>query len=97
MADSEEAKSSKGKVFVQRLGSATFLYGVLMVGLFDPNQRLSLIAFGGIITLLGVLALMELYGMAEKRDLKPFRELGIAIEGGLDRIGVLGSRHSERP
>ena len=61
MADSEEAKPSKGKVFVQRLGSATFLYGVLMVALFSSNQRLSLIAFGGIITLFGVLALTELY------------------------------------
>ena len=79
MADSEEAKPSKGKVFVQRLGSATFLYGVLMVALFSSNQRLSLIAFGGIITLFGVLALTELYGMAVKRDLKPFRELGITI------------------
>ena len=85
MADLEEAKPSKGKVFVQRLGSATFLYGVLMVALFSSNQRLSLIAFGGIITLFGVLALTELYGMAVKRDLKPFRELGITI--GVALIG----------
>lgn len=85
MADSEEAKPSKGKVFVQRFWSTTFLYGVLMLSLFSPDQRLSLIAFGGIITLLGVLALRELYGIAERLDLKPFREFGIVI--GLALIG----------
>ena len=79
MVAPEEANPSKGKVFAQRLGSASFLYGVLMIGLFSSSRQLSLIAFGGIITLLGVLALMELYGMAEKRGLKPFRGLGIAI------------------
>ena len=79
MVAPEEASPSKGKVFAQRLGSTTFLYGVLMIGLFSSSRQLSLIAFGGIITLLGVLALMELYGMAEKRGLKPFRGLGIAI------------------
>ena len=79
MVAPEEASPSKGKVFAQRLGSTSFLYGVLMIGLFSSSRQLSLIAFGGIITLLGVLALMELYGMAEKRGLKPFRGLGIAI------------------
>ena len=73
MVAPEEASPSKGKVFAQRLGSTSFLYGVLMIGLFSSSRQLSLIAFGGIITLLGVLALMELYGMAEKRGLKPFR------------------------
>lgn len=79
MVAPEEVSPSKGKVFAQRLGSTSFLYGVLMIGLFSSSKQLSLIAFGGIITLLGVLALMELYGMAEKRGLKPFRGLGIAI------------------
>ena len=83
MVAPKEAKPSKGKVFAQRLGSASFLYGVLMIGLFSSNKQLSLIAFGVVITMLGVLALMELYGMAEKRDLKPFRGLGIAIGVGL--------------
>mgnify|MGYP001174576563 CR=1 FL=1 len=83
MVAPKEVKPSKGKVFAQRLGSASFLYGVLMIGLFSSNKQLSLIAFGIVITMLGVLALMELYGMAEKRDLKPFRGLGIAIGVGL--------------
>ena len=79
MADSDEAKPSKGKVFAQRLGSAFFLYGVLMVGLFSSHERLSQVAFGGVITLLGVLALLELFAMAEKRGMRPFRDLGILI------------------
>lgn len=79
MADSDEAKPSKGKVFAQRLGSASFLYGVLMVGLFSSHERLSQVAFGGVITLLGVLALLELFAMAEKRGMRPFRNLGILI------------------
>ena len=85
MVAPEEANPSKGKVFAQRLGSASFLYGVLMIGLFSSSKQLSLIAFGGIITLLGVLALVEIYGMAEKRGLKPFRGLGISI--GVALIG----------
>ena len=85
MVAPEEANPSKRKVFAQRLGSALFLYGVLMIGLFSSSKQLSLIAFGGIITLLGVLALVEFYGMAEKRGLKPFRGLGISI--GVALIG----------
>ena len=82
MAEGKEVKSSKLRVFARRLGSAAFLYGVLLVGLFAQNETLSRAAFGGIITLLGVLALLEFFNMAEKRDLAPIRSPGIIIGVG---------------
>ena len=83
MAEGGEAKPSKAKVFAQRLGSAAFLYGVLLVGLFAQNETLSRVAFCGIIALLGALALLEFFNMAEKRGLAPFKLVGIGAGVGL--------------
>ena len=83
MAEGGEAKPSKAKVFAQRLGSSAFLYGVLLVGLFAQNETLSRVAFCGIITLLGALALLEFFNMAEKRSLAPFKLIGIGAGVGL--------------
>ena len=83
MAEGGEAKPSKAKVFAQRLGSSAFLYGVLLVGLFAQNETLSRVAFCGIITLLGALALLEFFNMAEKRSLAPFKLMGIGVGVGL--------------
>ena len=83
MAVGGEAKPSKAKVFAQRLGSTAFLYGVLLVGLFAQNETLSRVAFCGIITLLGALALLEFFNMAEKRSLAPFKLIGIGAGVGL--------------
>jgi phosphatidate cytidylyltransferase len=83
MSEEREAKLSKVKVFARRLGSSVFLYGVLMVGLFGRNETLSHAAFGLVITLLGVLALLEYFNMADKRNLAPFKSLGIGIGVGL--------------
>jgi len=79
MAEGKEAKPSKLRVFTQRLGSAAFLYGVLLLGLFSQNETVSRVAFGGIITLLGVLSLLEFFNMAEKRNLAPIRLPGIIV------------------
>ena len=82
MAEGKEAKPSKLRVFTRRLGSAAFLYGVLLLGLFSQNETLSRATFGGIITLLGVLALLEFFNMAEKRNLAPIRLPGIIVGVG---------------
>ena len=75
MADDTEVKLSKGQTFVRRLCSTLFLYGVLMAGLFAPNEKVKLVAFGGIMALLGAVALMEYFHMARKRDLAPFAKI----------------------
>jgi phosphatidate cytidylyltransferase len=59
------------------------LYGVLLVGLFAQNETLSRVAFCGIIALLGALALLEFFNMAEKRSLAPFKLMGIGAGVGL--------------
>lgn len=48
-----------------------------MVGLFAPNEGMSLLAFGGIILTLGVLATTEFYKMADKCGYAPFKNLGL--------------------
>ena len=83
MSEGREAKSLKVKVFARRLGSSVFLYGVLWVGLFGPNETLSRSAFGIIITFLGLLALLEFFNMAEKRNLAPYKSLGVGAGVGL--------------
>ena len=69
MADHPEAAQSKAAVFLRRLGSASLLYGVLLVGLFVQDANISRTAFGGVITLLGVLGLIEYFDMAIKTGL----------------------------
>lgn len=83
MAEDTEVKLSKGQTFVRRLCSSLFLYGVLMAGLFAPNDTVKLVAFGGIMALLGGVALLEFFGMAQKRDLHPFTTMGTATGVGL--------------
>jgi phosphatidate cytidylyltransferase len=86
MTETEEVKPTKSQIFVRRLCSSLFLYGVLMVGLFGANDRMSLLAFGSIVILLGVLALNEFYEMARKGGCAPFENLGqvasLALLGG---------------
>ena len=77
MPENEEVKPTKSQVLVRRLCSSLFLYGVLMAGLFGANERISILAFGSIILMLGVLALCEFYNMAEKCGYAPFRNLGL--------------------
>ena len=87
MANDTAVKLSKGQTFVRRLGSSLFLYGVLMAGLFAPNEKTQLAAFGAIMVLLGAVALVEYFQMARKRELAPFVTLGTAAGVGL--IGLV--------
>ena len=87
MAESTEVKLSKGQTFVRRLFSSLVLYGVLMAGLFAPNEKVKLVAFGGIIALLGAVGLVEYFNMARKRELAPFGTLGTGAGVGL--IGLV--------
>ena len=87
MADDMAVKLSKGQTFVRRLCSSLFLYGVLMAGLFAPNEKIKLAAFGGIMALLGAVALVEYFQMARNRELAPFATLGTATGVGL--IGLI--------
>ena len=72
---------------MRRLCSSLFLYGVLMAGLFAPNEKIKLAAFGGIMALLGAVALLEYFQMARKRELAPFVVLGTGTGVGL--IGLV--------
>ena len=83
MVENEEAKPSKAKVFARRLTSASILYGVLLVGLFAPNETVKLVAFGGVISILGVLGLLEFFNLAEKRGYTPFKSFGVISGLGL--------------
>ena len=87
MANDTAVKLSKGQTFMRRLGSSLFLYGVLMAGLFAPNEKTQLAAFGAIMVLLGAVALVEYFQMARKRELAPFVTLGTAAGVGL--IGLV--------
>jgi len=59
MAEHPEVAQSKATVFARRLGSASLLYGVLLVGLFVQDANIARAAFGGVITFLGELGLIE--------------------------------------
>jgi len=83
MADESTVKPTRGQTFVRRLCSSLFLYSVLMAGLFAPNETVRLVAFGGIMALLGAVALIEYFQMAAKRELAPFSTLGGAAGVGL--------------
>jgi phosphatidate cytidylyltransferase len=99
MVENEEAKPSKTKIFARRLTSASILYGILLAGLFAPNETVKLVAFGGVISILGALGLLEFYNLAEQRGYTPFKSFGVisgfglilsvfwalAIEGNSDR------------
>jgi len=87
MSNDTAVKLSKGQTFVRRLCSSLFLYGVLMAGLFAPNEKIKLVAFGGIMVLLGAVALVEYFQMARKRELAPFVTLGTAT--GVVLIGLV--------
>jgi len=77
MAENEEAKPSKAKVFARRLISASILYGILLAGLFAPHETIKLVAFAGVISILGALGLLEFYNLAEKRGQTPFKSFGV--------------------
>ena len=87
MANDTAVKLSKGQTFVRRLCSSLFLYGVLMAGLFAPNEKIKLVAFGGIMVLLGAVAFVEYFQMARKRELAPIVTLGTAT--GVGSIGLV--------
>ena len=87
MVEDMEVKLSKGQTFVRRLFSSLVLYGVLIAGLFAPNEKVKLVAFGGIIALLGAVGLVEYFNMARKRELAPFGTLGTGAGVGL--IGLV--------
>ena len=83
MVENEEDKPSKAKVFARRLASASVLYGILLAGLFAPNETVKLVAFGGVISILGALGLLEFYNLAEKRGYTPFKSFGVISGFGL--------------
>ena len=83
MAENEEAKPSKAKVFARRLTSASILYGILLTGLFAPWGTVRLAAFGAVISILGALGLLEFYNLAEKRGYTPFKSFGVIAGFGL--------------
>ena len=81
MANHPEAAQSKAAVFARRLGSASLLYGVLLAGLFVQDANIARAAFGGVITLLGVLGLIEYFDMAIKAGLstRPQKFTGVLL------------------
>ena len=81
MADYPEAAQSKAAVFARRLGSASLLYLVLLAGLFVQDASIARAAFGGVITLLGVLGLIEYFDMAIKAGLstRPQKFTGVLL------------------
>ena len=81
MAEHPEVKQSKAAVFARRLGSASLLYGVLLAGLFVQDANIARAAFGGVITLLGVLGLTEYFDMAIKAGLstRPQKFTGVLL------------------
>lgn len=81
MAEQSEAAQSKAAVFARRLGSASLLYGILLAGLFVQDANFSRAAFGGVITLLGVLGLIEYFDMAIKAGLstRPQKFTGVLL------------------
>ena len=83
MVENEEAKPSKVKVFARRLISASILYGILLAGLFAPNESIKLVAFCGVISFLGALGLLEFYNLAERRGYTPFKSFGVISGFGL--------------
>ena len=78
----EEVKLTKSQVLVRRLCSSSFLYGILLLGLFGPGQ-ISVLAFGFAIIISGLMAVSELYYMAEKCGHPPFKNVGLIFSGVL--------------
>ena len=78
----EEVKLTKSQVLVGRLCSSSFLYGILLLGLFGPGQ-ISVLAFGFAIIISGLMAVSELYYMAEKCGQSPFKNVGLIFSGVL--------------
>jgi len=81
MAEHPEVAQSKAAVFARRLGSASLLYGVLLAGLFVQDVNIARAAFGGVITFLGVLGLIEYFDMAIKAGLstRPQKFTGVLL------------------
>ena len=82
MPELEEIKTTKSQIFLRRLCSSIFLYALLMFGLFGSGQ-ISLLAFGLIIVMSGLLAVSELYYMAEKCGYSPFKNFGLVASAAL--------------
>jgi len=70
LMDTAEPKStqkpSKAAIFVRRLGSATLLWGTLLLGLFAPDPLLAKSAFMLIMLILAGLGLREFYDLSER-------------------------------
>ncbi|MBG89942.1 MAG: hypothetical protein CMO80_24010 [Verrucomicrobiales bacterium] len=75
---STPARPSKAKVFLHRLTSTLFLWAVVLVSLFSGNKTLSSTVFLLVMLILGITGMLEFYNLLRARDLKGFRELGIA-------------------
>ena len=82
MPKTEEVKLTKSQVLVRRLCSSFFLYGILLLGLFGVGQ-ISLLAFGFVIIISGLVGVSELYNMAEKCGHSPFKNIGLIFSGAL--------------
>ena len=78
----EEVKLTKSQVLARRLCSSLLLYGTLLLGLFGPGQ-ISVLAFGFAIIISGLIAVSELYYMAEKCSNSPFKNIGLIFSGVL--------------
>lgn len=78
---------SKAKVFVRRLSSTLFLWGVVLGAMFSGNRLISDYVFLALMLLLAVTGLLEFYGLVAKRDLVCFKWTGL-IGGMLLMVGT---------
>jgi phosphatidate cytidylyltransferase len=71
-------KPSKAKVFARRLFSTVILWGVVLGGMFSGSKILSDLVFIVMLTVLGIVGLLEFYGLVEKEGMVCFKAMGIA-------------------
>jgi phosphatidate cytidylyltransferase len=79
--------TSKAKVFARRLFSTVLLWGVVLGGMFSGNKTLSDLVFIVILTVLGVVGLLEFYGLVEKEGMVCFKTMGI-VGGVILMVGT---------
>jgi phosphatidate cytidylyltransferase len=68
---------SKGKVFVRRLGSTLVLWGIVLGALFSGSKVVSDVVFLLVLLTLGIVGLLEFYGLVEKEGMVCFKAWGV--------------------
>lgn len=68
---------SKGKVFVRRFCSTLVLWGIVLGALFSGSKVVSDVVFLLVLLVLGVVGLIEFYGLVEKEGMVCFKTWGV--------------------